>query len=358
MEGRSGDIVDTAISIGMVETLRTVEPSECRSRRRRGRFRQTGTRSLHSGALPSALHTGSVSCGGRLSYRSPLGSVSWAFHLGADPTLRPARLAGWGWLHQQSYGPHGDALTVLKIHTVQPELKVRLAASPPTVTPGALARVEEIWQAEKARRGDALFNGPLFSIDCSSADQIIGWLAEYSWFLAQRRDPSLYPLLKVRPLGITGVLRCADGIIFGRRGRYVEMDADLWELVPSGGVDGSTVDSTGQIDLGAHLLIEMTEETGISATAVSAPPLAFAMVEDRSSRVTDIGLVLQTKLSASQVNELFAALENREYVELKVVPATRISQFLDGCGTTLAEVSRALLHEIMPYLRRTDGIEG
>lgn len=248
-------------------------------------------------------------------------------------------------------------MTVLKIRTVQPELKVRLAASPPTVTPDALARVEKIWQAEKARRGDALFNGPLFSIDCLSADQIIGWLAEYSWFLAQRRDPSLYPLLKVRPLGVTGVLRCADGIIFGRRG-HVEMDAGLWELVPSGGVDGSTVDSTGQIDLGAHLLIEMTEETGISATAVSAPPLAFAMVEDRSSRVTDIGLVLQTKLSASQVNERFAALENREYVELKVVPATRISQFLDDCGTTLAEVSRALLHEIMPVLRRTGGIEG
>ena len=240
---------------------------------------------------------------------------------------------------------------------MRPELKVRLAASPPTVTPDALARIEEIWQAEKARRGDALFNGRLFSIDSSSPEQITGWLAEYSWFLAQRRDASLYPLLKVRPLGVTGILCCADGIIFGRRAGHLEMDAGLWELVPSGGVDGSTVDSNEQIDLGAHLLIEMREETGIPATAVSVPPLAFAMIEDESSRVTDVGLILQTNLSAHRVNELFAALENREYVELEVVPATRMSQFLDSCGTTLAEVSRALLHEIMPYLQRVGGIE-
>jgi hypothetical protein len=233
---------------------------------------------------------------------------------------------------------------------VRPELKVRLAASPPVITPDALARVEEIWQAEKALRGDALFNGRLFSIDRSSPEQITGWLAEYSWFLAQRRDPNLYPLLKVRPLGVTGMLCCADGIIFGRRGGHVEMDAGLWELVPSGGVDGSTVDSNDQIDLGAHLLIEMTEETGIPAAAVLAPPLAFAMIEDQSRCVTDVGLVLQTDLSAHQVNELFAALTNREYIALEVVPASRISRFLDSRGGTLAEVSRALLDKATPYL--------
>jgi hypothetical protein len=242
---------------------------------------------------------------------------------------------------------------MLTVHSLRPEFRVQLVQSlePVIADVDALARIHEIWEAESARRGGALFNGRLFSIVHSSPERITGWLTEYRWFLAQRRDPSLHPLLKVRPLGVTGVLCCGDGIVFGRRAGHVEMDASLWELVPSGGVDGSKVDVASQLDLGAYLLTELKEETGIQPTAVSRPPQAFAMVEDQVSHVTDVGLIIQVDYSAAQVHDLFAALTNREYVELEVVPLPRIPDFLVQCGATLAEVSRALLHNVMPRFR-------
>ncbi len=232
---------------------------------------------------------------------------------------------------------------MLTVHAVNANLKVQLGSAGPAVPSEVLAHVEAIWKSEKERRGDNLFNGRLFSIENSGPERITGWFAEYRWFLAQRRDPSLYQVLKIRPLGVTGLLCCADGIVLGRRAGHVEMDAGLWELVPSGGVDGSQVDGTGQPDLGAHLLTELEEESGIQAAAVSTPPQAFVMVEDHLNHVTDVGLIVRVNHSAGQVQELFAALTDREYDELEVVPASRISDFLMNRSARLAEVSRAIL---------------
>jgi hypothetical protein len=75
---------------------------------------------------------------------------------------------------------------MLTVHPVNANLKVQLGSSAPAVSNEVLARVEEIWKSENARRGDGLFNGQLFSIEHSRPDRITGWFAEYRWFLAQR----------------------------------------------------------------------------------------------------------------------------------------------------------------------------
>ena len=155
---------------------------------------------------------------------------------------------------------------------VAADLKVRLGGKTPSPSPEVLERVATIWEAEKSKRGKALFNGSLFSIDSVSPTEITGWLAEYRWFLAQRRDPALRRALCVHPLGVTGVLCCADGVVLGRRAGSVEMDAGLWELVPSGSVDGSVTGPDGEIDLRGHLLTELKEEIGISEVEIAAPP--------------------------------------------------------------------------------------
>jgi hypothetical protein len=68
------------------------------------------------------------------------------------------------------------------------------------------------------------------------------------------------------------------------------------------------------------------------------------MVEDQLNHVTDVGMVVRVNHSATQVHELFAALRDREYDELEVVPASRIADFLLSRSARLAEVSRAILH--------------
>lgn len=239
---------------------------------------------------------------------------------------------------------------MLTIQIPMSELTVRLSAPTPIIAPEMLLRIEEIWQREKARRGKTLFNSRLFSIDRSAPDAIAGWMTEYRYFLAQRRDPSLYAELKIRPLAVTGVLCCKNGIVFGRRADQTEMDAKLWELVPSGSVDDQAVNHDGRVSLERSILIELHEEIGIRASEVLIPSTAFALVEDSESHVTDAGLVLKIDCSGEQILEKFSELENREYSALKVVAVSAIPEFRRRCGTSLSQVSGALLDTVIRLL--------
>jgi hypothetical protein len=208
-----------------------------------------------------------------------------------------------------------------------------------------MSRVEQIWQTEIQNRGPdkSLFNGRLFSIERTQPGRIAGWLAEYKWFLAQRREPALYDALRVRPLAITGLLHCADGIVFGRRASHVEQDAGRWELVPSGGVDDSATRPDGSIDLAQHVIKELTEETGIVRELIEGSPPPFAIARDESSHVSDVGILLRTSLSEADIQATFARLTNREYTDLQVVAFDRVGEFIQRCFDSLAPVSLALL---------------
>jgi 8-oxo-dGTP pyrophosphatase MutT (NUDIX family) len=232
---------------------------------------------------------------------------------------------------------------VLKVRALRSKLHVRLGAAAPVIAPEVLVRIEEIWRHEKAQRGEKLFNGQLFSIHQSGPDAIIGWMAEYRHFLAQQRDPSLHAALKIRPLAVTGVLICADGIVFGRRANEMEMDAGHWELVPSGSVDSSAIGPDGRVSLERCVLTELEEETGIQASDVAAPPKAIALIEDLESHVMDVGVILNLNWPTAQIRERFATLKNREYSMLEVVAIAMIPEFRRKYGPLLSVVSTALL---------------
>ncbi len=228
------------------------------------------------------------------------------------------------------------------VRPIRHDLEVVLGAPPPAIAAEALARVAAIWRAETAQR-PRLFNGRLFSIAREEPERIEGWLAEYWLFLAQRREPALREQLQLRPLGVTGLLRCADGVVFGRRAAHVVQNPGAWELAPSGGIDGSALAADGRIDLARQLLAELAEETGIAPERVSRPPRPFAMVEDRTSGVAAIALSLQTDLRADDIWAAFAALEAREYDELEIVPDAAIGPFVDRIGALLSPASLILL---------------
>ena len=86
---------------------------------------------------------------------------------------------------------------MLNVHLLQSEPRVTLGAATPTIGADIEARVNEIWQHEKELRSHDLYNGRLFSIDYCDAKTIVGWISEYRYFLAQRREPSLYATLKI-----------------------------------------------------------------------------------------------------------------------------------------------------------------
>ncbi len=227
-----------------------------------------------------------------------------------------------------------------------------VGATAPTVSPDIEARVDEIWQREKQLRSHELYNGRLFSIDHCDARTIVGWISEYRYFLAQRREPSLHAALKIKPLAVTGILSCPDGVLFGRRSDRSEMDAGCWELVPSGGVDDTAVGSAGRVSIERSILTELEEETGIGASELSAHSRAVALVEDPQSHVTDVGIMLATTSSAAQIRRRFAALEKREYSEIEIVAPAEVGAFRRARVDPLGAVSAALLDTLMqPGLR-------
>ncbi|ABA03914.1 NUDIX hydrolase [Nitrobacter winogradskyi Nb-255] len=236
---------------------------------------------------------------------------------------------------------------MLNVRLLQSEPRVTLGAAAPHIDPDIEARVDEIWQREKELRSQEIYNGRLFSVDYCDARTIVGWISEYRYFLAQRREPSLHAALKIKPLAVTGTLSCPDGILFGRRSDRSEMDAGCWELVPSGGVEDTAVGSAGQVSLERCILIELEEETGIRASDLSAPSRAVALVEDPQSHVTDVGIMLATACSAAQIQRRFAALENREYSELEIIAFAEVQAFRRDRARSLSAVSAAVLDTLM-----------
>lgn len=237
-------------------------------------------------------------------------------------------------------------MTLVQVTALSGPLTVRIEAAPPPPAPEMLARVAALWRAEKAKRGHALFDGRLFSISRLAPPLVTGWLAPYSWYVAQRHDPALRAGLGVRPLGVTGIMICDEGIVFGRRASTVATDPDLWELAPSGGVDGEFLTPDGGIDLAAQILNELTEETGLPAAVVTAPPRPVALVEDGSSLVTDVGLLLRLGCGAATVRAAFAAKASQEYTELAVVAPADLGGFMAAAGSGLGPVSRGLIETL------------
>jgi hypothetical protein len=219
---------------------------------------------------------------------------------------------------------------------------VQLSA-PPLVLPNNLeVEVELLWQAEQTRRGKALFNGKIFSAVEISPDTILGRIVEYRHLIAQRAKPELFDVLNVRPVAVSGLLECQDGVVFGRRSGTMTQDAGLWELCPSGGLDTSKTAAGGKMDYCAQILAELHEEIGISPDAVTEIR-PFCLVDDLDSHVLDIGIALTSRLSADEVIAKHRAAATKEYDELLIVSHDEVAQFMADKRGQLVVVSAALL---------------
>ena len=232
---------------------------------------------------------------------------------------------------------------MITVHDLSPNVEVIAEGAAPPLPAAVLeAEVAAIWEKEKARWGERLFDGRIFSVAALAPARISGYFVPYRWLIAQRAKPALAATLCVRPLGVSGLLVCADGIMFGRRAAGLTDDQGRWELVPSGGVNPDCADVSGRVDLGRQIRAELAEEAGLEARdATIFNP--FCAVEDGDSHVIDIGIALATPLSEHELRARHARLVSPEYSELAIVAKTALSDFVAGHERELVGVSRALL---------------
>ncbi|HET8995973.1 MAG TPA: hypothetical protein VFN42_04835, partial [Acetobacteraceae bacterium] len=245
-------------------------------------------------------------------------------------------------------------VTGLRVHELAESVRACVTAPMPALSPVLDATVERLWQGACARmaRGNAgrLFNGQVFSADQIGPRVITGHLTEFRRVVAQFEQPALFAELGLRPLAVCGVLCCADGVVVGRRHVDAIYQAGLWQMPPAGSVDASAVAADGTVDLYHQLQLELQEELGLPPDSVGAPrPLCVA--EHADTHVSDLGLLLCTKLQGRAVLAAHATAGNREYDPLRVVAFADVPRLV-------AELGDMLVASAPPFLVRAGLLAG
>lgn len=202
-------------------------------------------------------------------------------------------------------------------------------------------QVASIWASETVRRPGEVFDGLICSVAEATPASIEVFETRYRYFLAQRRDPELRSLLDIRPLAVSGVLICQDGLVLGRRSGTVEQDRGLWELVPAGVLDPSRRNPVGRPDPVAQLMDELHEEIGLSAHHILLPPQLLAIVVDHDDGVIDLTYCLRTPATADEI-AAFVDLHPREHDEIRVVPLHVFLDELERGSLSLSDAGLAI----------------
>jgi hypothetical protein len=235
------------------------------------------------------------------------------------------------------------------VHPLQASVRVAVAREMPALTASLEAEIDILWDAAQRRMetGGAgrLFNGRVFSIDTITVTEIGGHMTEFRRIVAQMQQPTLFQELGVRPLAVCGVLRCAGGIVIGRRHAGAIYQAGMWQLPPAGSVDAGALRPDGSIDLTGQLLKELAEELGIGAETVSTPQ-PLCVVEHPGSHVSDLGMVIHTDLDAAAVMAAHQAAGNDEYDPLLVVAEADVSAFVARAGADLVPPALEFLRRV------------
>jgi len=232
------------------------------------------------------------------------------------------------------------------MHEVAPDVVVRIGRAMPDLPAAVDREVERLWQAASQRvaAGGAgrMFNGRVFSADAITPRLVTGHLTEYRRAVAQMERPELFAELGVRSFAVCGVLRCAGGVVVGRRHRAAIYQAGMWQLAPAGSVDAGAVGEDGAVDLRRQLFGELREELGLPSDAVD-DPRPLCIVEHPGSHVSDLGLALASRLSAEAVLAAHQVGGNTEYEQMLVVPEARLAAFLAEIGEALVPPAREFL---------------
>jgi 8-oxo-dGTP pyrophosphatase MutT (NUDIX family) len=207
-------------------------------------------------------------------------------------------------------------------------------------------RVDDLW-ARAVREREGLVDGGLFSLagvaNASSAG-IAGRFVEYRYHVAQRMDPSLEAILKVRPLAVTAIVRCAEGLLIGQRPGRAIQDGGSWELIPAGGVEPDSLLPDGRIDPRRQVVKELAEETGVGGIDLESLQPLFWMEE---GAVTDLVFTLELAMTRTLLMERFAALPAREHTAIEVVPPERVRAELTRADRNFSASTRALLKSLL-----------
>ncbi len=220
------------------------------------------------------------------------------------------------------------------VHELAPDFQVWVTRPMPPLLPGLEAEIDRLCALAQDFTGGALFNGRIFCADVITPRLICGHWSEYRREVAQLARHDLYPVLGQRSLAVGGVVRCAEGVLFGRRPERAIYQPGEWQLPPAGTVDAGAARAEGRVDLLAMLHTELEEELGLTAADVG-PPRPLCLVEHSGSHVLDCGFALDTALDVASVRARHHAAGDDEYANIEVVALPDLPGFLAREAATM-----------------------
>jgi hypothetical protein len=230
---------------------------------------------------------------------------------------------------------------------VSPDIALVISGEMPVLDPATDAAVTAHW--EVAAAGRALFNGRVFSADTITPGTLAGHWTEYRRIVAQMADPGLISVLRIRSLAVCGVLCCPDGIVVGRREPRSVYQPGLWQLPPAGSVDHGA-GRPGGADWRHAILAELQEELGMPPES-AARLTPFCLVQHPTG-VLDLGIRIDTAMSATEILARHTSLGDGEYDQLRIIPQADLIGTIESEGETLVPAATLFLRELPEYPTR------
>lgn len=226
-------------------------------------------------------------------------------------------------------------MAAVRTFNLSPDFRIEVGP-PRNLTTQLMSSVDAVWAAEKKERGDHLTDGVIFELAEFDPDRLLVIPSRYRFVLARRRKPELETHgVAIRPLAVTGILTCADGLVLGRRGLRVASDAGLWEPAVAGGMSQENPIS--------QVFEELKEELGLSAADIVSHNVC-GLVEDIASGVFDIVYRLQAALSGEDIHSAYKERGSDEYDDLAIVELPLLSVFIGDHKDDIIPALRPMLH--------------
>ncbi len=196
-------------------------------------------------------------------------------------------------------------------------------------------RIDALWERERAKGRTLLFDGQILSLLERRGAQWVCAFVPYRYWVAQRRSEPLSGALRIRPLAVGALLRCAEGVILGRRAAEMHQAPGYWELAPSGGIDPRARVGARRVSAQAQLFLELDEEVGVRGGDVRVLR-PFARIDSAARGTCELVFEVQVPLPFSRLRAAWAAAGRGEYSELRCCP-------LEALEATCAELGADLL---------------
>lgn len=230
----------------------------------------------------------------------------------------------------------------MRIELLDAPVEIRHAGVAPPFDDAVEARVAEIWEAERHRRGDRLYDGVLLDLVDRDGGQWECRSVRYRHLVAASVDKEMASLLNIRALGVTGCIACEGGYVIGRRADHVLQEPGRLEFAPAGGLDDEDIGGEGVDPLGA-LTREWTEEIGGELAPLAEPARMAAVIEDEEAGVVDLIYTARLDQTAEEIAAIHRANGSGEYAELLFAEVAQLADMRGQMGRASALIVDSML---------------